>query len=138
MLLLHDLIPMVESKLWSLSHRNLSDVQWLCDRDVVLVGDIVRKTFALSRKYAVYSSPINLVPLLGGKIRFGLPFPIFDLVHLQSIRSFGIQMTSCFHEQLLPGNLYLPIRETAVTRTAHYPENLVPVYNFSARAPCLS
>ena len=57
------------------------------------------------------SSPINLLPLLGGKNYFALPFPIFDLVHMQNIWSFGKQMTSCFHEQLLPGNKYLPTRE---------------------------
>ena len=97
------------------------------------IAFLQRKTFTLSRKYAVYSGPITEYLCWGENIYFALPFPIFDLVHVQNIRSFGIRMISCFHVQLLPGNLYLPIRETA-----HYPEHFVPVYNFSAHAPCLS
>ena len=46
-----------------------------------------RKTFYLLRKNEAYKGPISLVPLLGGNVFwfFTLPFPIFDLVHLQTI-----------------------------------------------------
>ena len=45
-----------------------------------------RKPFTCSENYDVHSGPINLTPLLEGKIWFfTLPFPIFDLVHVQTI-----------------------------------------------------
>ena len=44
------------------------------------------KTFTCLRSCYAYTGPINLVSLLGGKnIDFALPFPIFDLVHVQTI-----------------------------------------------------
>ena len=64
------------------------------------------KTFTCLRSCYAYTGLINLVSLLGGKnIDFALPFPIFDLVHVQTDHLIlWIQMNSCFTKQLLPGN----------------------------------
>ena len=42
-----------------------------------------------------------------------LPFPIFDLVHIQYIYFFMVQMSSCLSEQLLPGNWITGEKKTA-------------------------
>ena len=71
----------------------------------------LRKTFYLLKCCDSYTGPINLVPLLGGKIYFALPFPIFDLVHVQTIWSFGHRWPAVSPKQLLPGKWHYRRRE---------------------------
>ena len=70
----------------------------------------MRKTIYLLRKYCAFSGPISLVPLLGGKnLDFALPFPIFDLVHMQNIWSFGYRWLA------VSPNIALSTREQLIT-----------------------
>ena len=59
---------------------------------------------------------------------FALPFPIFDLVHMQVILSnFWYRWTAVYPNSFYPVTA-LPIKRTAVTRTACYPVTWLPVH----------
>ena len=76
------------------------------------------------------AGPINLVPLFEDKLVFTLSFPIFNLVQVQFIWSFGYWWSA-----VLPNSFYpvtdITNEEKRVTQAAHYPVTfLVLVYNF--------
>ena len=67
----------------------------------------MRHTILPVQNFNAHSGPINLVPLLEGKLFFTLPFPIFNLLYCSAHAVHLILwmlMTSCFTKQLLAGN----------------------------------
>ena len=66
-------------------------------------------------------TPGYLVLFVGGKkVLLPLPFPIFDLVHMQFICFFRYRWTAVYPNSFYP-ETGLPVKITAVTQTAHYP-----------------
>ena len=63
------------TKSWNMFQSNAKVNQWNCKDPTKNTHHKSRKTFTLSRKYAVYSGPINLVPFLGENNSFCPPLP---------------------------------------------------------------